>query len=72
MKTFPVVCFLLGNSPASELPRREHTTFRTRRKFENKKNFPVYVMNKNVCVCVCVCVSICVCVCGFCNVRVFW
>jgi len=44
-----VVCFLLGNSPASEfymptfrntlsdageLPRRKHTTYRTRRNFE--------------------------------------
>jgi len=28
-----VVCFLLGNSPASKLPRRKHKTFRTRRKF---------------------------------------
>ena len=38
---FFVVCFLLGNSPASsdvgELPRRKHTTFRTRRKFEMKR-----------------------------------
>ena len=35
--------YLLGNSPASEfsgeLPRRKHTTFRTRRKFEIKNNF---------------------------------
>jgi len=41
-----VVCFLLGNSPASEfrrlnsdageLPRRKRTIFRTRRKFEIK------------------------------------
>jgi hypothetical protein len=32
------VCFLLGNSPASEfcMPRRKHTTYRTRRKFEIK------------------------------------
>jgi len=38
-----VVCFLLGNSPASEfrrwgeIPRRKHTTFRTGRKFEIKE-----------------------------------
>ena len=35
--------YLLGNSPASEfsgeLPRRKHTTFRIRRKFEIKNNF---------------------------------
>jgi hypothetical protein len=29
-----LVCFLLGNSPASELPTRKHTSYRTRRKFE--------------------------------------
>jgi len=28
----------LQNSDAGELPRRKHTTFRTRRKFEIKKN----------------------------------
>jgi len=26
-----VVCFLMGNSMAYELPRRKHTTFRTRK-----------------------------------------
>jgi len=34
-----VVCFLLGNSLASdarELPRRKHTTFKTQQKFEIK------------------------------------
>jgi hypothetical protein len=34
-----VVCFLLGNSPASDagkLSRRKHIIFRTRRKFEIK------------------------------------
>jgi hypothetical protein len=31
-----VACFLLGNSSASELPRRKHKTFRTRQKFEIK------------------------------------
>ena len=35
------VCFLLGNSPASELPRRKHTTFRTRRKFKIKNKYHV-------------------------------
>jgi hypothetical protein len=30
-------CFLLDNSKAGELPRRKHTTYRTRRKFEIKK-----------------------------------
>jgi len=42
-----VVCFLLGNSPASEfyMPRRKHTTYRTRRKFEIK-NVEFYSKNK--------------------------
>ena len=31
------VYFLLGNSYTGELPRRKHTTFRTRGKFEIKK-----------------------------------
>ena len=46
-RVLSVVCFLLGNSPASEfymatfrnaeeLPRRNHTNFKTRRKFEIK------------------------------------
>jgi len=45
-----VVCFLLGNSPASdagELPRRKHTTFRTQRKFEIKTNSPLWGGNCN-------------------------
>ena len=29
----------IQNSDAGELPRREHTTYRTRRKFEIKRNF---------------------------------
>ena len=43
-RVLKVVCFLLGNSPASyagELPRRKHTTFRTRRKFEIKNTSPL-------------------------------
>jgi len=37
------VCFLLGNSPSSELPKRKRTTYRTRRKFEFKKEQAVPV-----------------------------
>jgi len=35
------VCFLLGNSDAGELPRRKHTAYRTRRKFEIRKIYVV-------------------------------
>jgi hypothetical protein len=36
-----VVCFLLGNSPAPELPRRKYTTFRKRRKFETNNKIAI-------------------------------
>jgi len=45
---FWVIHHLLNYSDAGELPRRKHTTFRTRRKFEIKKSHLVTTRKKKI------------------------